>query len=109
MPSLKVPPQNIEAEEVVLGAIMIDADAIIKVTDILSAGDFYLPAHRLIFETLLALFERHQPTDIVNLTNRMKEDGMLDRIGGASYLTTLIESVPSSSHIVHYAGLVKEK
>lgn len=109
MAGLKIPPQNIEAEEVVLGAIMIDADSIIKITDVLAANDFYLPAHRLIFETLLALFERHQPTDIVNLTNRMKEDGTLDRIGGPSYLSTLIESVPSSSHIVHYAGLVKEK
>ncbi|MDO8582879.1 MAG: replicative DNA helicase [bacterium] len=109
MAGLKVPPQNIEAEEVVLGAIMIDADAIIKVTDVLAPIDFYLPAHRLIFETQVALFERHQPIDIVNLTNRMKEDGTLDRVGGASYLSTLVEGVPSSSHIVHYAGLVKEK
>lgn len=109
MPPLKIPPQNIEAEEVVLGAIMIDQDAIIKVTDILAPADFYLPAHRFIFEAVLKLFERHEPLDIVSMTNRMKEDGTLDRVGGAAYLSTLVEGVPSSSHIAHYAGLVKEK
>lgn len=109
MSSLKIPPQNIEAEEAVLGAVMIDQDAIIKITDILTPADFYLPAHRFIFEAAMALFERHEPMDIVSITHRMKEDGTLDRVGGAAYLSTLIEGVPSSSHIIHYAGLVKEK
>lgn len=109
MPPLKIPPQNIEAEEAVLGAIMIDQDAIIKVTDILTPVDFYLPAHRFIFEAALKLFERHEPMDIVSITHRMKEDGTLERVGGAAYLTTLVEGVPSSSHIGHYACLVKEK
>ena len=106
---LKVPPQNAEAEESVLGAIMIDRDAIIKVTDIISAGDFYVPAHAVIFEAIVKLFERHEPIDIVSLSNRLKEDGVLDRAGGAAYLSTLVERVPSASHIVHYAELVKEK
>ena len=92
-----------------MGAVMIDQDAIIKVTDILAPADFYLPAHRFIFEAALKLFERHEPTDIVSMANRMKEDGTLERVGGAAYLTTLVEGVPSSSHIGHYAGLVKEK
>lgn len=106
---LKVPPHTIEAEESVLGAIMIDRDAIIKITDIIVAADFYVPAHILIYEAALALFERNEPIDIVSLSNRLKENGALDRAGGATYLTTLVERVPSSSHIVHYATLVKEK
>lgn len=107
--TLRVPPQNIEAEESVLGAILIDRDAVIKVTDMLTAPDFYLPAHGLIFDAIVKLFERHEPIDIVSMSNRLKDDGVLDRVGGAAYLSTLVERVPSSSHIVHYAELVKEK
>ncbi len=107
--SLKVPPQNIEAEESVLGALMIDRDAIIKITDIIISADFYIPAHALIFEAIVKLFERHEPIDIVSLSHRLKEDGALERAGGTAYLSTLVERVPSSSHIVHYAELVKEK
>ncbi len=107
--TLKVTPQNIEAEESVLGAIMIDRDAIVKVTDILTARDFYVPAHGLIYEAMVKLFEKHEPIDIVTMANRLKEDGTLERAGGATYLSTLVERVPSSSHIVHYAELVKEK
>lgn len=106
---LKVPPHNIEAEESVLGAIMIDRDGIIKITDILAPADFYLPAHAIIYGAVISLFERHEPIDIVSLSNRLKENGTLDRAGGAAYLTTLVERVPTSAHIVHYASLVKEK
>ncbi len=88
---------------------MIDRDAIVKVTDILTARDFYVPAHGLIYEAIIRLFEKHEPIDIVTMTNCLKEDGTLDRAGGAAYLSTLVERVPSSSHIVHYAELVKEK
>jgi len=106
---LKLPPQNIEAEESVLGAIMIDHDAIVKAADTLTPADFYLPAHGLIFESMLTLFERHEPIDLVSISHRLKEDGALERVGGAAYLSTLVERVPSSSHIAHYAALVKEK
>ncbi len=107
--TIKVPPQNIEAEESVLGAIMVDPEALIRITDLVMARDFYLPANGLIFDAAIALFERHEPIDIVSLSNRLKEDGNLDRVGGAAYLSSLVERVPSASHIVHYAGLVKEK
>jgi len=106
---LKLPPQNLEAEESVLGALMIDKDAIIKVTDILAPGDFYKPAHGKIYTAILTLFEKHQPIDILSITNRLKEEGALVEVGGATYLTELIERVPSASHISHYASLVKEK
>lgn len=106
---LKVPPHNVEAEESVLGAIMIDRDGIIKITDIITPADFYVPANALIYGAAISLFERHEPIDIVSLSNRLRENGTLERAGGAAYLTTLVERVPTSAHIVHYASLVNEK
>ncbi len=106
---IKLPPQNIEAEESVLGALMIDKDAIIKITDILTPADFYKPANGRIFETILNLFEKHQPIDILSVSNELQERGLLKDIGGSTYITELIEKVPTSSHIVHYANIVKEK
>lgn len=106
---LKVPPHNIEAEESVLGSIMIDRDAIVQAADVLTPQDFYLPAHGFIFSAMLTLFDRHEPIDLVSMASRLKEDGTLDRVGGAAYLTTLVERVPSASHVAHYAQLVKEK
>ncbi len=106
---LKLPPQNLEAEESVLGALMIDKDAIVKVADLLAPGDFYKPIHNQIYEAALYLFEKNQPVDILSVTNRLKEINLLQETGGAAYLTSLIEKVPTASHINHYAGIVKEK
>ena len=105
----KIPPQNVEAEEGVLGALLIDKNAIIRVADLLQASDFYKPVHSTIFKTILRLYEKSQPIDILTCTNALKEDGQLETIGGAAYLTTLIDKVPTASHIEHYAKLVKEK
>lgn len=106
---LKLPPQNIEAEESILGALMIDKDAVFKIVDVLKSSDFYKPIHGKIFEAILNLIEKHQPIDILSVTNKLKEENLLQDIGGQSYLTRLIESVPSSSHINHYAKIVHEK
>ena len=106
---LKIPPQNIEAEESILGALMIDKDAVFKIVDVLKSSDFYKPIHGKIFESILNLIEKHQPIDILSVTNKLKEENLLQDIGGQSYLTKLIESVPSSSHINHYAKIVHEK
>lgn len=106
---IKLPPQNIEAEESVLGALMIDKDAVIKVTDILTPSDFYKPANGKIFETILNLFEKHQPIDILSVSNDLQEKGLLKDIGGSTYITGLIETVPTSSHVAHYADIVREK
>lgn len=106
---LKIPPQNLEAEESVLGALMLDQEAIIKVNDVLAPADFYKPAHRQIYEAVLKLFEKHQPIDILSVTSRLKEDDRLQTIGGSAYLTKLIESVPTVSHINYYARIVREK
>jgi replicative DNA helicase len=105
----KLPPQNIEAEESVLGGLMLDKHAIIRVADVLRAEDFYKPMHGSIYAAFLKLYEKGQPIDILTVTNSLKDAGQLDGIGGATFLTSLTEKVPTSSHIEHYAKLVKEK
>jgi replicative DNA helicase len=107
--TLKIPPQNIEAEESVLGSILIDKNAITKVADILVPADFYTPAHEKIFEAILELYEKRQPIDIMSLTNRLKEKEALKDIGGSAYLAELTNQVTTSSHVDHYVKIVKEK
>lgn len=108
-PSLKLPPSNIEAEQSVLGAILIDKDAIVRVADLLKPEDFYLPIHEKVFRTMLELHEKRQPIDILSLTSRLKELGDLEGIGGSSYLADLTNMVPTASHIANYAKIVREK
>ncbi|MDO8602083.1 MAG: replicative DNA helicase [bacterium] len=107
--SQKLPPQNIEAEESVLGALMIDKDAMHKIADILTPSDFYKPGHGTVFRAILKLHEKTQPIDILTVTSVLKEENTLESVGGSTYLTHLMDSVPTSSHIEHYAKLVKEK
>lgn len=107
--SLKLPPQNLEAEQSVLGALLIDKNAIVNVADIIIPSDFYKPAHEKIFEAVLELFQKHQPIDLLTLTSLLKEKNLLQEIGGTSYLSELVNAVPAASHIVHYAKIVKEK
>ena len=105
----RLPPQNIEAEQSVLGSLMLDKDAIIKVSDILRPEDFYRGAHQFIFETMLELFEQNEPIDLLSVSNRLEEKEKLEQIGGTSYLTDLINIVPSAANIVHYAKIVQKK
>lgn len=107
--NLRVPPHSLEAERSVLGALMLDKDAIIKVADLLKVGDFYKDDHNLIYEAMLELYEKHEPIDVLSLSNRLEEKNQLDKAGGASYLATLVNEVPSASNIVHYAKLVQKK
>jgi replicative DNA helicase len=81
----KVPPQNIEAEQSLLGCLLIDKDAIIKIADTLSEDDFYKDSHRIIFATMKELFARREPIDILNLTNRLEEKDELENVGGRTY------------------------
>lgn len=106
---LKVPPHNLDAESSVLGSLMLDKDAIIKIADVLRADDFYKPAHGKIYAASLNLFERREPIDILSVTTKLKADGILEEIGGSSYLTELVNGVPTSAHVEHYAKIVKEK
>lgn len=105
----KVPPQNTEAEQSLLGALLIDKNAIIKVADIVSEEDFYDEKHGIIFSTILNLYEKHQPIDILNVSNRLKEQNKLEQINGRSYLITLTNAVPSASHVISYAQIVTRK
>ncbi len=103
------PPQNEEAEVSVLGSILLEKDAIIKVADIIMPEDFYNDAHKLIYTSMLELFERHQPIDLVTLTNKLREKKILDSVGGAAYISDLVNSVPSAANIVHYAKIIADK
>jgi replicative DNA helicase len=105
----KLPPQNLEAEAGVLGSLLLDGEATIKVADILGAGDFYKEAHRHIYEAVMELVERHSPVDVLTISNRLEEKGLLEQVGGSSYLTTLVASVPTSAHARHYAEIVAKK
>jgi replicative DNA helicase len=105
----KLPPQNVEAEQSILGGILIENDAINKVTEILTPDDFYRDAHRKIYNALINLTERDEPADLVTLTNELRKLNQLDAIGGASYVASLIDSVPTAANIEYYAKIVKEK
>jgi replicative DNA helicase len=107
--SHKLPPQHIEAEQSVLGGILIENEAINRVTEILDADDFYRDTHRKIFNALINLSERDEPADLITLTNELQKIDQLDSIGGASYLASLIDSVPTAANIQYYARIVKEK
>ncbi len=107
--SHKLPPQHIEAEQSVLGGILIENEAVNLVTEILDADDFYRDAHRKIYNALLNLSERDEPADLITLTNELRKSDQLDAIGGASYLASLIDAVPTAANIEYYARIVKEK
>lgn len=106
---LRVPPHHIEAEMSVLGSLMLDKDAIIKVADIARVGDFYKDDHNLIYEAILKLYEDREPIDVLSLANRLEETAQLEKIGGSSYLASLVNTVPSASNVVHYAKVVQKK
>lgn len=106
---IKMPPQNIEAEISTLGALMLDSNAVIRVTDIVKPEDFYRPQHQTIYAIALDLFERHQPIDVLSVSSRLREKGFLDEIGGTAYLTDLVNAVPTSSNVAHYAEIVRKK
>lgn len=105
----KLPPQNIQAEDSLIGSLLLDREAIIKVADIVAGDDFYVDKNRLIFEAILALYEKREPIDVVTLSNKLESMGELDNIGGSAYLTELVNGVPSAAHVAHYAQIVAQK
>jgi len=105
----KVPPHNIEAEQSILSAILIENNTLPEVLEILSDQDFYREAHRKIFKAMMELFEKNEPADLVTLTNLLKERGQLGSLGGASYLAELVDAVPMAVNAAHYAKIVQEK
>ena len=107
--SFKLPPQNVEAEQSILGGVLIENDALNTVIEFLEDGDFYREAHQKIFKSMIVLSEKNEPLDLITLTNELKKKKELEDIGGASYLAGLVESVPTAANIVYYAKIVKEK
>ena len=105
----KLPPQSIEAEMSILGGILIDNDAINRVLELLGPEDFYRESHRKIFSGMLELSERREPCDLITLTETLKRRGDLDTSGGASYLATLVDYVPTAANIGYYCKIVKER
>lgn len=108
-PTVKLPPQNIEAEQIVLGSILIDKNAIHKVADILIPEDFYSPVNMKVYEAIMDLHSRHQPIDISTVGNYLKEQKTLKDIGGSGYLAELTNMVTTAAHADHYAKIVKDK
>jgi len=105
----RIPPQNIEAEKSVLGSLMLDKNAIVKIADFLKPIDFYKKNHQEIYKAILELFEKGESIDLLAVSNRLKEKKLLEEIGGNSYLTELINTVPTSAHILNYAKTVHKK
>ncbi len=104
-----IPPQNTDAEASLLGAILIDSDAIVKIADVVSMQDFYDPRHQRIYEAISQLYEKHSPIDVLTLSEQLKNSGFLDFIGGGAYLTELTNYVPTASHVEQYADIVAQK
>ncbi|MBU3896217.1 replicative DNA helicase [Patescibacteria group bacterium] len=105
----KLPPQNIEAEQSLLGCLMLDKNAIVKVVDLVKPEDFYKDTHREIFQAMADLYQKQEPIDLLSITSRLRERGKLEFIGGSGYLTTLINSVPTATHVFNYAKIVTGK
>lgn len=105
----KLPPQNIEAEQSLLGCLMIDKNAIVKVVDFLQSKDFYKGIHQEIYDSCLDLFEKGEPIDFLSVSGKLKDKDLLEQIGGNAYLTDLINCVPTATHVLNYAKTVQKK
>lgn len=105
----RLPPQNLEAEASVLGGIMLDPDAIIKVADLLLPEDFYDRRHQIVYETMLELYEDRSSIDVLTVSNKLEEKKLLTQAGGTSHLTSLVNATPSAAHVAHYAKIVQRK
>lgn len=103
------PPQNAEAEASLLGALLIDSDAIVKIADTVTSKDFFDKRHERIYEAILQLYEHHSDIDVLTLSDRLKNNGYLDGIGGSAYLTELTNFVPTAAHVEQYADIVAQK
>jgi replicative DNA helicase len=109
-PSLyKIPPQNIEAEQSIIGSILLENNAINNVLEVMTKNDFYNEAHRKIFNVIIELSEKNEPVDLITLSNALKDRNLLDSVGGTSYLASLVDNVPSAANAANYAKIVKEK
>lgn len=105
----RIPPQNIEAEQSVIGSMILDKDAIATVTEIITGDDFYRNDHREIFEAIIDIYDQSRPVDIVTLIDRLKQRDTLDAVGGVEYITYVATGVPTTANVKYYAQIVEEK
>ena len=105
----KIPPQSLEAEQAALGAMLLERDAIARAVELLQSDDFYRESHRVIFQGIVDLFNRHEPVDLITLGEWLKTRDHLETIGGTLYLTTIMSQVPTAAGIAHYAGIIRAK
>jgi replicative DNA helicase len=108
MPDGKIPPQNIDAETSILGAVLIDEDVLTRVSDKLVADDFYDKRHALIYGAMVSLYEHHNPVDLLTLSDELKKRGELENAGGSEYLTELTNQVPTAAHAESYADIITQ-
>ncbi len=106
---LDVQPHSPEAEQTVLGALLVDPDAIVKVSDLLAPEDFYDPTYRLVYSAISELYQGHQPIDIVTVSNKLGDNKKLQDVGGSAFLAELASKVPTSAHVYKYGQIVKTK
>lgn len=109
VPAGRIPPQALEAEQSLLGCVLLDGNAVIRVGDFLRPEDFYRKEHRAIFQSMIDLFSRHEQIDILSVANSLKDGGVLEELGGNTYLASLVNRVPTPTHAVQYAKIVKRK
>lgn len=105
----RVPPHNLEAEEAVLGSLLINKDALIKIADMLFPEDFYSPKHKMVYQCMLDIYNHKESIDVVNLSNRLQEKGQLEEIGSRSFLVSLTNAVPTAANVTSYAAIVQRK
>src|SRR3989344_8421633 len=106
---LPLPPQSIESEQAVLGSIMLRKDAMHEVEDMISPESFYVEKHKKIFQAMLDLSSKNEPIDVLSLSTKLQEQKLLDNVGGNVYLAEIVNVVPSSTNVRHYADIVQKK
>ena len=105
----KIPPQNLAAEQSVIGSMLLDKNAVVRAIEILNPESFYRDAHRFIYQSVIELFDRGEPVDMVTVTEALRKSGKLDAVGGSVYVADLLNSVPTSANVEYYAKIVEEK
>ena len=108
LPLEKIPPQNLDAEQSVLGAMLIDKDAVLRAMEFVRPQDFYRDAHKHVFEAMLDLTERGEAIDLITVTEELRQKGVLDQVGGAAYVAGLANLVPTAANVEYYARIVEE-
>src|SRR5690554_5028190 len=105
----RIPPQNQEAEQAVLAAMMLDKDAIYEAIQIVKESDFYKEGHSILFQTIVELTEKGNPVDLITITERLRKNDNLEKVGGVGYIAEIANSIGTATSVAHYANIVKEK